>query len=124
MAQKLNVGFVPIRKSGKLPYLKEVILTESYIDYSKKEKSLEIKKSFVSLGDRILLVDEWIETGASMRCCMNLLSKLGATIVGLATISINYQEETKEWVDSGFVHFIAKDRVFYGESYDPHWNKR
>ena len=107
MAKELNVGFVPLRKIDKLPYPKGVLVSQSYFDDSDMSKALEIKESHVNAGDRILIVDEWVETGISMRCCMNLLQRLGCTIVGLATIGIDYRRETKDWIDNGFVTFVG-----------------
>jgi len=109
MAKELHVGFVPLRKIDKLPYPKDVLVSQSYFDDSDTAKALEAKESYVNAGDRILIVDEWVETGISMRCCMNLLQKLGCTVVGLATIGIDYRKETKDWIDNGFVTFIGKN---------------
>jgi len=109
MAKELNVGFVPLRKIDKLPYPKDVLVSQSYFDDSDTSKALEAKESCVNAGDRVLIVDEWVETGISMRCCMNLLQKFGCTVVGLATIGIDYRKETKDWIDNGFVTFIGKD---------------
>lgn len=107
VAKELNVGFIPLRKKDKLPYPKEALVSRNYIDYSGKEKAFEIKKEFVTAGNRILIVDEWVETGASLHCSMSLLKQLGCIIIGLATIGIDYCEGTKEWIDSGFIKFIG-----------------
>ena len=109
IATELNVGFIPLRKSGRLPYPNELLISRSYIDYSRKEKSLEIKKDSIARGDRILIVDEWVETGTTMKCCIELLEKAGGTIAGLATIGIDYREQTKDWIDTGFIRFIGTD---------------
>jgi len=109
MARELNVGFIPLRKIDKLPYPKEVLISQKYVDYSDKEKALEIRKGYVTAGDRILIVDEWVETGVSLHCCINLLEKLGCTIVGLATIGIDYRESTKDWIDTDFIRYIGKN---------------
>jgi len=109
VARELGVGFIPIRKSGKLPYPKDLLISQSYNDYSINEKSLEIKKDTFFPGCRVLIVDEWVETGASMSCIMKLLEKANCTIKGIATIGIDYREETKTWIDSGFVRYIGKD---------------
>ena len=108
-ARKLGIGFVPLRKGGKLPYPKEMIISQNYIDYSNKEKTLEIKKNTVTAGSRALIVDEWVETGISMHCCIGLLNKIGCTVAGLAAIGIDYREGTKDWIDSGFIRFIGRD---------------
>jgi adenine phosphoribosyltransferase len=109
IAKELKVGFIPLRKVGNLPYAKETLVSQTYLDYSGKIKTLEIKKGCVSKGSRILVIDEWVETGASLHCCIDLLQKLGCIVVGLATIGIDYCQGTKDWIDNGFVTFIGKD---------------
>ena len=109
MARVLNVGFIPLRKADKLPYPKEMLFSQKYVDYSDKEKTLEIRKGHVTVDDRILIVDEWVETGVSLHCCISLLEKLGCIIVGLATIGIDYREGTKNWIDTGFIQYIGKN---------------
>jgi adenine phosphoribosyltransferase len=109
IAKELNVAFIPIRKRGKLPYPNASLVSCEYRDYSNVNKSLEIKRGSLAAGSRVLVVDEWIETGASIRCCMELLESEGGIISGLATIGINYNEDTMGWIDSGFVSFIGRD---------------
>ncbi|MDR2570508.1 MAG: adenine phosphoribosyltransferase [Oscillospiraceae bacterium] len=118
VANELNVGFIPVRKGGGFSYPRESLISKKYVDYSKVEKTLEIKDDFIESGDKILLVDEWIETGASMNCCIELFQSLGGIVIGIAAVSVNYKVETKRWVDSGFVHYIARDKIFYGETTD------
>ena len=109
MARELGVGFIPLRKIDRLPYPKDILISQSYVDYAEIRKSLEIKNNSVAKGDRILIVDEWVETGESMQCCKNLLEKFGCNIVGLATIGIDYRDVTKDWIDSGFIQYIGKN---------------
>ncbi|MDR2568757.1 MAG: adenine phosphoribosyltransferase [Oscillospiraceae bacterium] len=109
IAKKLEVGFIPIRKLGKLPYPQNLLLAQSYVDYSGKTKSLEIKRNCVGSGSRILIVDEWVETGATLNCCIDLLKNLDCITVGLATIGINTCSGTKDWIDNGLITFIGKD---------------
>jgi len=100
---------MPLRKKGKLPYPKAALLSRNYVDYSGQAKTLEIKTGSIAAGDRILIVDEWTETGRTLRCSMDLLKELGCTVVGLATIGINDGEGTREWIDTGFIQYIGKD---------------
>ena len=109
VARELNIGFIPIRKSEKLPYKADYIIRMNYIDYSKKKKAMEISCNYIESGSKVLLVDEWVETGASVRCCIELLNYVGSEVVGIATIGVDYREETKDWIDSGFLHFIGRD---------------
>lgn len=77
LAQKLNAGFVPIRKPGKLPYntLKEPYQLEYGIN------ALEIHEDAIVKGDRVLLHDDVLATGGTSRAACNLIQKLGGEIV-------------------------------------------
>ena len=82
LAYELNVGFIPIRKQGKLPF---TTMTESYeLEYG--SATVEIHADACNPGDRILLVDDLIATGGTMLAGKNLLQRLGAVIVEAATI--------------------------------------
>ncbi len=107
LARELHIGFIPLRKGGRLPYPESQLLSSKYLDYSKSEKTLELKKGSLAADSRVLIVDEWIETGSSMRCCMELLEKEQCIVSGVATIGIDYNDNTKSWIDSGFASFIG-----------------
>lgn len=85
IAASLSRGFLAIRKAGHL-----CIQTESqpYVDYSGREKHMEVRKDVLRPGLRVLLVDQWIETGGTMRAAISLVEKFGATVVGVAAIAI------------------------------------
>jgi len=91
MAVRLQKGFIPIRKEGKLPVPADIA---EFIDYSMQKKALELAEGTCKLGDRVLLVDEWIETGSQVQAAIRLLEKQGATIIGIASISIDDNEAT------------------------------
>ena len=110
MSQKLGVSFVPVRKGGKLPYPDEMIESVSLIDYSHEKKELCLKKDAIASGARVLIVDEWIETGSQLRAAIDLIKKFDCEIIGAATISIRGEENKKqnrEWIASGFVHAVG-----------------
>jgi len=77
LAEKLKVGFIPIRKKGKLP--PDVVGEEYDLEYG--TDTIEIRKGSVTKGDKILLVDDLIATGGTAMAACNLLNKLGANIV-------------------------------------------
>ena len=82
LADKLNAGFVPIRKPGKLP---AETLTESYkLEYG--EDSIEIHKDALSVGDKVLLHDDLLATGGTMEAACKLIEKLGAEVVQISFI--------------------------------------
>jgi len=82
VAYELNVGFVPIRKKGKLPF---TTVAETYeLEYG--SATVELHTDAVKAGDRVLLVDDLIATGGTMMAGKKLLEKLGATVIEGAAI--------------------------------------
>jgi adenine phosphoribosyltransferase len=82
VAYELNVGFVPIRKKGKLPY---ATMEETYeLEYG--SATVEIHTDAVGPGDRVLLIDDLIATGGTMMAGKKLLERLGATVIEGAAI--------------------------------------
>ncbi len=93
IARRLNVGIVPVRKGDKLPV---EAIGEEFRDYSGTLKRLEVRKDAFSSGTRVLLVDEWIETGAQIRAAAKLIESQGAIVVGIASINMDSNETTNE----------------------------
>jgi len=91
IARHLDVGVIPVRKGGKLP-----VPTDSadFRDYSGELKRLEIRKNVFPRGARVLLVDEWIETGSQIQAATTLIEAQGGIIIGIATISMDKCEQT------------------------------
>ena len=82
LAYELNVGFVPVRKKGKLPF---TTVEETYeLEYG--SATVELHTDAVKEGDRVLLVDDLIATGGTMLAGKRLLEKLGATVMEGAAI--------------------------------------
>ena len=82
VAVELGVGFVPVRKPGKLPC---EILSESYsLEYG--TDSIEIHKDAFGEGDRILIVDDLLATGGTMKAAVSLVEKTGATVSKIAFV--------------------------------------
>ena len=82
LAYELNVGFVPIRKKGKLPF---ATVAETYeLEYG--SATVEMHVDAVKAGDRVLLIDDLIATGGTMMAGKRLLERLGATVVEGAAI--------------------------------------
>ena len=82
VAYELNIGFVPIRKKGKLPF---DTVEESYeLEYG--SATVEMHTDAVRPGDRVVLIDDLIATGGTMMAGKRLLEKLGATVIEGAAI--------------------------------------
>ena len=86
IAMRLRIGFLPIRKGGKLPVDADRI---DFVDYSGQPKALEIRVGAIRSGARVLVVDEWIETGAQVQAAIALIEGQGGTIVGIAAIHMD-----------------------------------
>ncbi len=82
LADRLGVGFVPIRKKGKLPA--EVISEEYDLEYGKDK--IEMHTDAISAGDKILLVDDLIATGGTAAAACKLIQKAGGEVVECAFI--------------------------------------
>ena len=80
LAEKLNVGFVPIRKPGKLP---AETVSESYqLEYG--SDTIEIHKDALTEADKVLLHDDLLATGGTMEAACKLVEKLGAEIIQIS----------------------------------------
>ena len=80
LAYKLNVGFVPVRKKGKLPY--KTITEELEKEYGKDV--VEIHTDSIKKGDKVLIVDDLIATGGTILAAIKLVEKLGGEVVECA----------------------------------------
>jgi len=82
VAYELNIGFIPIRKKGKLPF---TTVAETYeLEYG--SATVELHIDAVKAGDKVLLIDDLIATGGTMMAGRSLLEKLGATVMEGAAI--------------------------------------
>jgi adenine phosphoribosyltransferase len=93
IAVRAEKPFVPIRKGGKLPVK---VHKASFIDYTGKEKSLEIRPDALTLQNRVLLVDEWIETAAQVKAAIGLIEGLDAEVAAVLSIVIDDSPTIRE----------------------------
>jgi adenine phosphoribosyltransferase len=80
VAAKLKAGFVPIRKKGKLPYQTERITYD--LEYG--TDCVEMHRDAVPPGAQVLMVDDLLATGGTMRAACQLIEKVGGQVVGIA----------------------------------------
>ncbi|MBZ0180085.1 MAG: adenine phosphoribosyltransferase [Melioribacteraceae bacterium] len=87
LASKLNAGFIPIRKPGKLPAETE---SETYqLEYGTDE--IQIHKDALAPGDKVLLHDDLLATGGTMEAAAKLVEKLRAEVVQISfVIELNF----------------------------------
>ncbi|HIF9175377.1 TPA: adenine phosphoribosyltransferase [Photobacterium damselae] len=82
LALALGVGFVPVRKPGKLP--REVIAESYELEYGKD--TLEIHLDAIAEGDKVLLVDDLLATGGTIEATTNLVRRLGGVVEDAAFV--------------------------------------
>jgi len=80
VAYKLGAGLIPVRKKGKLPH--ETNRVEYELEYGKD--SLEIHKDAISAGDNVLIIDDLLATGGTMKAVCDLVEGMGGKVVEIA----------------------------------------
>ncbi len=80
IAYRLNAGFVPVRKAGKLPSATAKVCYD--LEYG--QDCLELHLDAIQPGQRVLLVDDLLATGGTMDATVQLVEKLGGKVVGIA----------------------------------------
>lgn len=89
IAYSLGVGFVPVRKAGKLP--REVISVDYGLEYG--SDSLTIHKDGIKPGQRVLIADDLLATGGTINATIEMVEKLGGVVAGIAfMIELSYLE--------------------------------
>jgi len=82
LADRMDAGFVPVRKLGKLPY--ETVKKEYTLEYG--YATLEMHKDAVQTGQKVLIVDDLVATGGTLLATCGLVEKLGGVVAGIAVL--------------------------------------
>ena len=106
LAYELNVGFLPIRKKGKLPFN---TVEESYeLEYG--SATVEMHTDAVKPGDRVVLIDDLIATGGTMLAAKRLLDRLGAVVIeGAAIVDLPDLGGSRKLREAGLSLFTLVD---------------
>jgi len=91
LATRIGVGFLPIRKAGKLCVDTDYA---SFTNYSGRTQDMEIRKPAFAPGTKVLLVDQWIETGGTMNGAIRLVEQQNGTVAGLVAIAMEDNPQT------------------------------
>ena len=82
IAHKIGVGFIPIRKAGKLPYR---VVKETYnLEYG--TDTVEVHEDAVDKGAKVVLIDDLLATGGTALAAYNLLTKVGADVISIGFV--------------------------------------
>lgn len=104
LATKLGIGFVPVRKPGKLPY--KTIAHSYALEYG--EDTLEIHEDALGRDDHVVIVDDLLATGGTLEATCELVRKLGATVIGCrCIIELGFLDGRKKLPDTDMRSLIA-----------------
>ncbi|HEX2328241.1 MAG TPA: adenine phosphoribosyltransferase [Candidatus Angelobacter sp.] len=107
LAYRLNAGFVPIRKPGKLPA--EKVRWTYDLEYGKD--TLEIHKDAIKPGQRVLIVDDLLATGGTANACVALAKSLGAEVAGLSfVVELDFLSGRKKFDDIEIFSLLHYDK--------------
>jgi adenine phosphoribosyltransferase len=105
LAYKIGAGFVPVRKKGKLPH--ETISTTYELEYG--TDTLEIHKDAVKPGEKVLIIDDLLATGGTVRAVIDLVEQLGGAILGIGfvieLVDLGGKDKLKEYSMYSLVKF-------------------
>jgi len=105
LAYRLNAGFVPVRKPGKLPAA--TVKVEYELEYG--SNALEVHQDAIQKGQRVLIVDDLLATGGTAEATARLARSLGGEIAGLAFVVeldfLNGREKLKPYNVFSLLHY-------------------
>ena len=93
LATRLGIGFLPIRKAGKL-----CVETDraAFTNYSGRTQDMEMRRPAFAPGTRVLLVDQWVETGGTMEGAITLVEQQAGFVAGIVAIAIEQTTRAKD----------------------------
>lgn len=105
VAHKIGAGFVPVRKKGKLPF--KTISTTYELEYG--TDTLEIHQDAVTSGEKVLIIDDLLATGGTIKAVIGLIKQLGGKISGIGfvieLVDLKGKDKFKEYPIYSLVKF-------------------
>ena len=93
LAARLRKGFLPIRKAGKLCVDTKKV---DFVNYSKRNQFMEIRFPAFEAGTKVIIVDQWVETGGTMGAAIKLIEQQGGLVKGIIALAIEENDNTKK----------------------------
>lgn len=94
LASRRGVGFLPIRKAGKLCVDTDTV---TFSNYSGRTQDMEMRLPAFAPGTRVLLADQWVETGGTMDGAIRLVERQKGVVAGLVAIAIEENAHTNAY---------------------------
>jgi len=108
VAHKIGAGFVPVRKKGKLPY--KTISTTYELEYG--TDTLEIHKDAIAPGEKVLIIDDLLATGGTVKAVTELVNQLGGKILGIGfvieLVDLKGKEKLKDYPIFSLIKFTGE----------------
>ncbi len=108
LADRLGVGFIPIQDSAHAYLKNEDMLKAPFIDHRNRSRAMVLKKGLIPEGSRVLLVDDWVETAATIQSCATLIEEADGIFVGITSIGVDDHAAVHDLIDRGLLHCIYK----------------
>ena len=96
LAARLNKGFLPVRKAGKLCVDTDKV---TFGNYSGRTQEMEMRQPAFAPDTRVLIADQWVETGGTMEGAINLIERQQGTVAGMVAIAIEENDKTLAYRD-------------------------
>ena len=93
LAARLRKGFLPIRKAGKLCVDTKKV---DFVNYSKRNQFMEIRFPAFEAGTKVIIVDQWVETGGTMGAAIRLIEQQGGLVKVVIALAIEEKDNTKK----------------------------
>jgi len=108
VAHKIGAGFVPVRKKGKLPF--KTISTTYELEYG--TDTLEIHQDAISKDEKILIIDDLLATGGTVKAVIELIKQLGGKIGGIGfvieLVDLKGKDKFKEYPMYSLIKFAGE----------------
>ncbi|MBU0547877.1 MAG: adenine phosphoribosyltransferase [Candidatus Omnitrophica bacterium] len=108
LAYKIGAGFIPVRKKGKLPY--KTISTTYELEYG--TDTLEIHKDAIASGEKVLIIDDLLATGGTVKAVVDLVNQLQGKIAGIGFIielvDLHGRDKLKEYPLYSLIKFFGE----------------
>jgi len=108
LAHKIGAGFVPVRKKGKLPY--KTISTTYELEYG--TDTLEIHKDAIASGEKVLIIDDLLATGGTVKAVVDLIKQLQGKILGIGfvieLVDLHGRDKLKEYPLFSLIKFCGE----------------
>jgi adenine phosphoribosyltransferase len=104
VAAKMDLGVILLRKKG----LQRPVFKKRYVDYTNREKELSILRDIIKKNEKILIVDDWVDTGGAVETAISLIEKCGGQVVGIGALMDISSKETRDFLSKYNYHYLEK----------------